>query len=86
MLPPKFYITVPVYVRRILPVFLDILESKEITACVVEYTVKDHTDPFIMAGFYKICKVFVGSQTGVQFFIVGCLIAMSYTLKKRTYI
>ena len=52
----------------------------------VEYTVKDHTDPFIMAGFYKICKVFVGSQTGVQFFIVGCLIAMSYTLKKRTYI
>ena len=31
-------------------------------------------------------KVFVGSQTGVQFFIVGCLIAMSYTLKKRTYI
>ena len=67
-------------------VLLDIPECKEITACVVEYAVKDYTDAFVMTCFHKVCKIFIGSKTGVQFLVVCCLIAMSYTLKKRTNI
>ena len=66
-----------------LTVFLDILKSEEITACMVEYTIKDHTDAFFMAGFYKIGEIFIGSETGIQFFVIGCLVAMSDTFKKR---
>ena len=69
-----------------LTVFLDILKSEEITACMVEYTIKDHADAFFMAGFYKIGEIFIGSKTGIQFFVIGCLIAMSDTFKKRPYI
>ena len=82
----EIYITVPVNVRGMLTVFLDILKSEEITACMVEYTIKDHADAFFMAGFYKIGEIFIGSKTGIQFFVIGCLIAMSDTFKKRPYI
>ena len=82
----EIYITVPVNVRGMLTVFLDILKSEEITACMVEYTIKDHTDAFFMAGFYKIGEIFIGSETGIQFFVIGCLVAMSDTFKKRPYI
>ena len=48
--------------------------------------IKDHADAFFMAGFYKIGEIFIGSKTGIQFFVIGCLIAMSDTFKKRPYI
>ena len=82
----KIDIAIPVYIRRMFTVLLDIPECKEITACMVEYAVKDYTDAFVMTCFHKVCKIFIGSKTGVQFLVVCCLIAMSYTFKKRTYI
>ena len=82
----EIYITVPVYIWGMLAVFLDIFKSKEIAACMIEYTVEDNTDALFVAGLYKIGEIFVCSKTGVQFFLIGCLIAMSYTFKKRTYI
>ena len=82
----KIDIAIPVYILRMFTVLLDIPECKEITACVVEYAVKDYTDAFVMTCFHKVCKIFVGSKAGVKFLVVCCLIAMSYALKKRTNI
>ena len=62
-------------------VLLNVFKCKEITACVVEYTVEDNFDLFFMTGCYEVLKVFVRSKAGVQFLVISGLIAMSYTLE-----
>ena len=62
-------------------VSLNILESKEIASGMVENTIENHTDTFFVTGCHKCGKVFVGSQTGIQLFVIGCLVAMSYAFK-----
>ena len=77
----EIYIAIPVDIAGMFPVFLDIFKSKEITSGVIEDTIENHTDSFFMAGSYKVRKIFIGSQTGIQFLIICSFIAMSYTLK-----
>ena len=59
---PEVHITVPAQVRGVLPVCLQIPEGKEVTAGMVEYTVKDHPDPRLMTGGYEFLQVLVCPQ------------------------
>ena len=47
----------------------------------IEYTVENNFDLFFMTGCYEVLKVFVGSETGIQLFVICGFIAMSYTLE-----
>jgi hypothetical protein len=62
-------------------VLLNIFKCKEITACVIEYTIENNFDLFFMTGCYKVLKVFVRPETGIQLFVICGFIAMSYTLE-----
>ena len=77
-------IAVPVKIWRMLPVFLDIFKGEKITSGMVEYTVKNNFDSFFVTDFYESCQILVGSETGIQFLVIGCFITMSDTFKKRT--
>ena len=50
----------------------------------IEYTIKNYFDFFVMTGFYKSSQIFVCSKTGVQFFVICCLIAMADTFEERS--
>ena len=65
-------------------ILLDIFESEEITAGVVEYAVKNNLNVFFMTCLYKGSQIFVGSKTGIQFFIICGFISVSDTFKKWT--
>ena len=81
---PEIDIAVPVKVLRMFAVLLDILECKEITSCVVEYTVEDYFDAFFVTCFDKSGQVFVCSKTGVKLLIIGGFITMSDTFEERS--
>ena len=67
-----------------LTILLNISESKEIAAGVIEYTVKNNLDVFFMTCLYKGSQIFVGSKTGIQFLIICSFISVSDTFKKWT--
>ena len=50
----------------------------------IEYTIKNYFDFFVMTGFYKSSQIFVCSKTGVQFLVICCLIAMADTFEERS--
>ena len=64
-----------------LTVLLNVFKCKEITACVVKYTVKDNFDSFFMTCCYEVLKIFICSKTGIQFLVISGFITMSYTLE-----
>ena len=77
----EIYIAIPVDIAGMFPIFPDIFKSKEITSGVIEDTIENHTDSFFMAGCYKIRKILIGSQAGIQFLIICSLISMSHAFE-----
>ena len=74
--PAEVYTPVPVPVRRILPVFLNVLESKEFPSGVVEHAVHHHADACLMACFYEMTKAVVVTKAAVHQFVIPGVIAV----------
>ena len=49
VVPPEIHVAVPVLVRGVLPLLPDVLESKEVPACMVEHAVQDDPDSLPVA-------------------------------------
>ena len=48
----------------------------------VEYTVEDDLDALCVTFLYEVCKVRIVSQTAVELFIIGGLLAVSHGFKQ----
>ena len=77
---------VPAQILRILSFLLNIPESKEIPAGVVEHSVKDHPDPLFMAFLHEVRKICVGPESAVQLHIICGLVPVSHRLEQRAYV
>ena len=80
----EIHITVPVTVWRLLPVLLNILKCEKISSCMIEHTIKNHTNSLRMTFCHKCFQVFIGSQTAVQLLIVCRLITVTHGFTQRT--
>ena len=83
VIPVEIDASVPVPVRRILPVRQEIAEGEEFAAGMIEDAVEDDADPLRMAFRNKRFQVFVRPQPRIQLPIIGRLVSMSDRFKKR---
>ena len=86
IISPEIHIAEPIFIRRIFTVAFQILKCKEVTPCMIKYTIQNHPNSLSMTFSHKICQILICSQTTVQFPVICSLIAMSNRLKKRSYI
>ena len=73
----------PVQIRRILPVFNNVLKLIEPPSHVIEYTIQHNPDPIFMQLVAHFLKVLIASKPDINFLIIPCIIAMRIRLKNR---
>ena len=83
IIAPEIHMAVPVFVRRLVPILLNILKSKKVSSRVIENSIQDDPDSLSVAFLHKGCQVFVGSQTAVQLFVVRGLVTVAHGFKQR---
>ena len=80
---PKVDITVPVLILRPLSFLLQVAESEEIAAAVVEHRVQHHPDAVLMAVPHEVLQILVVAEAPVQPPVVRSVIAVAAGLKER---
>ena len=75
-IPPKINSLVPAAVLRLFSVFLNILKGKELSSCMVKYTVHYNSYIHFVGFFHEAFKVPVVSQTPVHHAVVFCIVSM----------
>ena len=64
-----------------LTILLNVFKCKEVTTCMIKYTVKDNLNSFFVTDCYEIFEIFVSTQTGIKLLIISGFISMTDTLK-----
>ena len=73
----------PVQIRRILPVFNNVLKLIEPPSHVIEYAIQHNPDPIFMQLVAHFLKVLISSKPDINFLIIPCIVAMRIRLKNR---
>src|SRR5699024_5815086 len=69
IVPAEVDSLIPSAIRRIFPVFLDILESEKFSSRMIENSVYHHLDIQVMGLLNKFCEILIISQSSVHHFI-----------------
>ena len=74
---------VPVLIRTVPALLLDILKRKEATTGMVEHGIDDDTDAVIMRCIHEVAEVCIGPQSTIDGFIIRGVVAMTAGLEER---
>ena len=76
----------PVFIGRVLPVFDHILKLQKAAADMIEYTVKNDTDPVLVELFADVTEILVRPQADIDLLIISGVISMCVGFKQRAEI
>ena len=78
------HILIPVTVRGILPVFLNIPECEKFAAGVIKDAVYHHPDAIFMAKLYEMLKILIVAQAAVHLLIIPGIVTVAGGFKQRS--
>ena len=74
---------VPVLIRAVPAILLDILKCEEAAAGVVEYCIDDDTDTIVVRSVHEVTEVFIGPESAIDGSIIRRVVAMTSGFEKR---